>query len=167
MKRNKLRPAIWKWSAAAVCLCLAAGAIFLPKLTRDSEVPQPKPAQVVNPMVTVSSREEMEQMLDFAVPVLEKPVEKYIVLVFDGIPTMGRLYYEDGAVFSVQYGSGDISGIYGGTLQSTGAAEGVAVSYYQYETTRYALWERDGFTYSLTGGDRLEQEVAALLAAAE
>jgi hypothetical protein len=40
---------------------------------------------------------------------------------------------------------------------------GISVGYYTYETTRYALWEKDGFTYSLTGGENLEEGVAELM----
>lgn len=126
--------------------------------------PDPKPVQVVNPMMEVASLEEMEEYLDFSVPTLDsKEVKSYIVLVTDGYPTMGRVYYEDGATFSIQYGTGDISGIYGGSLEKTEPVKGVNVSYYTYDTIRYALWETGGFTYSLTGGVSLEEEVASLI----
>ena len=39
----------------------------------------------------------------------------------------------------------------------------IAVSFYTYDGTPYALWETDGFTFSLTGGDGLEGEVSTLL----
>ena len=126
--------------------------------------PAPKPVQVVNPMMEVASLEEMEKYLDFSVPTLDsKEVKSYIVLVMDNYPTIGRVYYEDGATFSIQYGSGDISGIYGGSLEKTEPVKGVNVSYYTYDTIRYALWETSGFTHSLTGGVALEEEVAALI----
>ena len=126
--------------------------------------PDPKPVQVVNPMLEVASLEEMEEYLDFSVPTLDsKEVKSYIVLVIDSYPTIGRVYYEDGATFSIQYGTGDISGIYGGSLDKTEPVKGVNVSYYTYDTIRYALWETGGFTHSLTGGVSLENEVAALI----
>ena len=51
----------------------------------------------------------------------------------------------------------------GGKEQSRTKVNGTDVAYYVYESTRYALWEKDGFTYSLTGGDGLEGDVATLL----
>ena len=125
--------------------------------------PKPEKVQVVNPLMEVASPEEMEQYLDYSVPVLEKEADAYIVLVFDGYPQMGRIRYADGAVFNMQYGSGDISGIYGGTLESTEACGEMEVSYYVYEELRYALWETGGFTYSLSGGEDLKADVAALI----
>ena len=128
-----------------------------------SGAPRPDKVQVVNPLMEVASLEEMEQYLDYSVPVLEKEVDAYIVLVFDGYPQMGRIRYADGAVFNIQYGSGDISGIYGGTLESTEACGEVEVSYYVYEELHYALWETGGFTFSLSGGEDLKADVAALI----
>jgi hypothetical protein len=128
-----------------------------------SGAPRPDKVQVVNPLMEVASLEEMERYLDYSVPVLEKEVDAYIVLVFDGYPQMGRIRYADGAVFNMQYGSGDISGIYGGTLESTEECGEVEVSYYVYEELHYALWETGGFTYSLSGGEDLKADVAALI----
>lgn len=129
----------------------------------ETKAPQPELVKVVNPLMTVSSVEEMEQYLDFSVPVLEKEVESYIVLVIDGYPQNGRIRYADGNTFNMKYGSGDVSGIYGGTLEKTEELDGVTVSYYSYDATRYALWEQNGFTHSLTGGENLEEEVKSLL----
>lgn len=114
--------------------------------------PRPQPVQLPNPIITVETAAEMEQYLDFPVPLLDKEAEAYTVLVTDNIPAMGQVNYVDGSQFRVQYGSGDISGIYGGTLEETGEIDGVAVSYYKYAGTdsaiTYALWEQNGFTYS-------------------
>lgn len=129
----------------------------------ETKAPKPELVKVVNPLMTVSSVEEMEQYLDFSVPVLEKEAEAYIVLVIDGYPQNGRIRYADCNTFNMKYGSGDVSGIYGGTLEKTEEVDGVTVSFYTYDTTRYALWEQGGFTYSLTGGENLEEEVKSLL----
>ena len=98
--------------------------------------------------ITVSSVEEMENYLDFDIPVLDKEVESYSVLVEDRYPTMGQINYTDGSEFRMQYGSGDISGIYGGTLEESRDVEGVKVEYYQYADTAYAVWEENGFAFS-------------------
>ena len=86
--------------------------------------------------------------LDFPVPVLDKEAASYSVFVTDGYPTMGQVDYADGSAFRVQYGSGDISGIYGGSLVETRDLEGVAVHFYAYADTSYAIWEQDGFSFS-------------------
>ena len=47
---------------------------------------------------------------------------------------MGQVDYADGSQFRIQYGSGDISGIYGGTLEESREIAGVSVAYYQYDS---------------------------------
>ena len=128
---------------------------------------------MVNPLVTVNSAEEMEAKLGYTVPVLKKDVDSYIVLVIEGTAESGRIHYTDGSVFNIKQGSGDISGIYGGVLEDErilgyevkngGIIGGTLVSFYVYEDTRYAIWEKDGFTFSLTGTAALEDEIAALI----
>ena len=146
----------------AACACMLAGCGSVEN-QGETKAPQPELVKVVNPLMTVSSVEEMEKYLDFSVPVLEKEAEASIVLVIDGYPQNGRIRYADGNTFNMKYGSGDVSGIYGGTLEKTEEVGAVTVSYYTYDTTRYALWEQEGFTYSLTGGENLEEEVKSLL----
>ena len=90
-------------------------------------------------------------------------MDAYIVLVVNGTAQQGRIRYADGASFDMKQGTGDVSGIYGGVTESTETISGVAVSFLRYEDTRYAIWEKDGFTFSLTGGETLAQEVAALI----
>ena len=151
-----------KLALAAVCVCMVAGGILL-LIRSGAQKPNPAPAQVVNPLMQVASREEMERYLDFAVPVLDKAVARYTVLVLDGYPTQARIAYEDGADFNMKYGTGDVSGIYGGSPVGEQTISGTKVTFYRYDTLRYALWETGGFTCSLTGGENLSAEVAALL----
>ena len=126
-------------------------------------VPSPERVRVVNPMMQVESLAEMEGYLDYAVPVLEKEVEKFIVLVIDGYPQIGRVVYADGGEFRIRYGTGDISGIYGGTEEKTEEIQGVTVTFLIYDQIRYAIWEKAGFTCCLMGGESLETEVASLI----
>ena len=145
----KVRKSGWiKWGAIAACLCLlvAGGVLFTPG--SENVAPEPNLVQIPNPIITVSSVEEMENYLDFDVPVLDKEVESYAVLIEDSYPTMGQIDYADGSEFRIQYGSGDISGIHGGTLEKSENIEGVEVEYYKYEDTTYAVWEQNGFTFS-------------------
>ncbi len=139
--------------ALAACLCILLAGAFV--MNRPDNRPHPQQVQVPNPLWQVDSREEMERLLDFSVPVLDKAVEAYIVLVDDSRPEMARVVYTDGTMFNKKYGTGDISGINGGTLEKTETVGELSVSFYSYvdvdgKDTVYALWEKDGFTYSLS-----------------
>ncbi|CAN4003247.1 RNA polymerase sigma factor sigM, partial [Dysosmobacter welbionis] len=137
--RRKHRQSFWvRWGAAAACLCLLAAGGALLIQGRGRAAPDPQQVQIPNPILTVASAAEMEAYLDFKVPVLEKEVEAYSVFISDGYPTMGQVDYADGSQFRIQYGSGDISGIYGGTLEESREIAGVSVAYYQYDSMSYA-----------------------------
>ena len=147
-KKRAKQPVWLKWGAVAACLCLlAAGGIMFAQ-NGGSAVPNPDMVQIPNPIITVSSVEEMEHYLDFDIPVLDKKAESYSVFVEDSYPTMGQINYTDGSEFRMQYGSGDISGIHGGALVEQEEVEGVTVEYYQYADTAYAIWEQNGFAFS-------------------
>ncbi len=85
---------------------------------RGRAAPDPQQVQIPNPILTVASAAEMEAYLDFKVPVLEKEVEAYSCSSQMG-PHHGTGDYVDCPQFRIQYGSGDISGIYGGTLEES------------------------------------------------
>ena len=147
-KKKVQKPHWVKWGAMAACLCLiVAGGVMMTQNSKPS-VPNPEIVQVPNPIITVTSVEEMEDYLDFEVPVLDKEVASYSVLVEDNYPIMGQIDYTDGSKFRMQYGSGDISGIYGGTLEESKENDGTTVEYYKYTETTYAIWEQNGFTFS-------------------
>ena len=145
--------------AACLCLVLLAGCA-----EKQEQAPNTGFVQMGNPLVEVASLQEMEEKLSYSVPVLDKAVDTYIVLVTGGTAQQGRIRYADGASFDMKQGTGDISGIYGGVLEKAETISGVTVSFLTYEDIRYAIWEKDGFTFSLTGGEALAQEVAALSA---
>ena len=105
----------------------------------------------------------MENYLDFDVPVLDKEVESYTVLIEDSYPTMGQIDYADGSEFRIQYGSGDISGIHGGTLEKSENVDGVKVEHYKYETITYAVWEQNGFTFSYVYTNSENIDVASII----
>lgn len=162
-KKKSGTPAWMRWGAAAACLCLLV--IGGMALTRDSgtAAPDPKPVQIPNPILTVSSLEEMESYLDFKVPVLDREAASYSVLVEDGYPVMGQIDYADGSEFRIQYGGGDISGIHGGTSLEGREVAGVNVEYYEYDGTSYAIWEQDGFAFSYVYTDGGSADVEALI----
>ena len=160
---RKARKPVWrKWGAAAACVCLVAVGSVL--LARDNgAAPDPDRVQIPNPIIEVASAAEMEDYLDFDVPVLEKEVASYSVLVEDAYPVMGQIQYADGSEFRMQYGSGDISGIHGGTLEETGEIDGVSVAYYRLAETAYAVWEQGGFSCSYVYADGNRAEVEDLI----
>ena len=131
--RKARKPGWMKWGAMAACLCLLVAGGVLFTRNRGNVAPDPDPVQIPNPILTVASVEEMEEYLDFAVPVLDKEAASYAVFIEDGYPTMGQIEYADGSEFRMQYGSGDISGIHGGTLEKSENIDGVKVEQYRYE----------------------------------
>ncbi|MGN0159800.1 MAG: hypothetical protein ACI4AQ_00245 [Lachnospiraceae bacterium] len=155
------------WGGMAACLCMVVlGTTLFGNFSTSN--PNPEYVQVVSPILEVSSAEEMSEYLDFDVPVLDKAVKAYIVMVIDGYPRSARIEYADNSTFNMEYGTGDISGIHGGTFDREETINGVKISFYHYysevtnEDFRYALWETDGFTYSLTGTDHIEEEIQYL-----
>ena len=152
-----------KWGAVAACLCLmvVGGAMLAQK--SGTGAPDPDFVQIPNPVLSVASAEEMEAYLDFDVPVLDKEVGGYFVLVEEGYPTMGQIDYADGSAFRMQYGSGDISGIHGGTFEKSEEIAGVRVEYYSYNEISYAIWEQNGFTFSYEYTDNGSAEVEAII----
>ena len=144
-----------------LCLCLAV--LFSGCSNKQDTASHPGFVQAVNPLVIVDSIQEMEQYLGYDIPILEKDVDSHIVLVIDGSAESGRIRYTDGSIFNIKRGTGDISGIYGGTREAEEVIHGVSVSFYQFEDIHYAIWEASGFTYSLTGGTTLRDDVAALI----
>ena len=165
MNRKARRPGWVRWGAIAACLCvMITGGILLAQNSRRA-VPNPDSVQIPNPMITVTSLAEMEEYLDFKIPVLDKEAAAYTVFVEDSRPTMGQISYADGSEFRMQYGSGDISGIYGGTLEESREIDGVEVSYYRSADAAYAIWEQDGFTFSYQYTDDGSADVEVIIQA--
>lgn len=150
-RKSRKAPLWLRWGAVAACLCVAAvsGAVLL----RGNEglTPDPAPVEVTNPIITVDTVEEMEEYLDFPVPVLDKETAALSVLVVQGYPVMGQVEYADGSLYRVQYGSEDVSGIYGGETVETRDVDGVQVECRTFEGSSYAVWTDEGFSFSYTG----------------
>lgn len=161
--RKARKPGWMKWGAMAACLCLLVAGGVLFTRNRGNAAPDPDPVQIPNPIISVASVEEMEEYLDFEVPVLDKEAASYAVFIEDGYLTMGQIEYADGSEFRIQYGSGDISGIHGGTLEKSEKIDGVEVEQYRYENTTYAIWEQNGFTFSYVYTDSEAIDVASII----
>ena len=111
----------------------------------------------INPIVEVSSKEEMEEKLGFEVPMLDKDVEKYIVIIdADRKPYHGRIIYSDNNVFEIEKTEEkDISGIYGSEFKSKDLYNGIEAEKYTFENTEYVIWQKDGFSYSYSSENGL------------
>lgn len=150
-QKSRKAPLWLRWGAVAACLCVAAvsGAVLLHG--DEGLIPDPAPVEVTNPIITVETVEEMEGYLDFPVPVLDKETAAFSVLVVQGYPVLGQVEYADGSLFRVQYGSEDVSGIYGGETVETREMSGVQVECRTFEGSPYAVWKDEGFSFSYTG----------------
>lgn len=150
----------------AACLCLAVGGVTVLNNTILNNKPGSEITQIPNPLLEVQSLEEMEKYLDFKVPILDKEVEAYIV-INDENSKIARIEYADGSTFNMAHGTGDISGIYGGTFDKEQEISNVKVSFYEYEgvenTIKYALWEKEGFTYSYAATKISVEELQSLI----
>ena len=106
--------------------------------------------QIASPILEVETKEEMKKYLGFDVPnVNSKEVETYIVVGHDGYADLGRILYNDDSEFRIAYKfDGELSGIYGSTLEETKKINGTDVEFYTYENIRYATWKNGDFEYS-------------------
>lgn len=155
----------WKlWCAAAACVCLVGvGATLALPTGGISSAPNPPAVQVTNPLLEVSSAEEMERYLDFPVPVLNKETARYIVLVQDGHAVLGQVDYADGSCYRIGYGSEDVSGIYSAQTVDTREVAGVSVEYRELDDVRFAVWQQDGYSCSYTFGENGDADLPALI----
>ena len=162
--KKKVKKPVWiKWGAMAACLCLMLVAGVTSLQRGSSTIPDPEKVQVPNPIIEAATLEEMERYLDFDVPVLDKEIKLYSVYIEDDDPAMGQITYADGSEFRIRYGSGDISGIFGSTLEGSKEINGIKVEYYKYKEITYAIWEQSGFTFSYVYTNDGDTDVEALI----
>lgn len=158
--------------ASASILAVAVGlAISFPKLNNGKEFTNyvggglSGSIEIANPINQVDSIRKMEASLGFDVPVLNKEVDQYLVIGEKNQEKQGRIIYKDGTEFDIAKGNEDISGIYGGELQTTETIEGVKVSYYKADDTKYVIWSNNGYSYSYqnTYGEIDKAEITELI----
>lgn len=160
-KKKGKKSVFLKWGTMAACVCLLVmGGVAI---NQNRSTPVPDAVQIPSPIFTVENTEEMETYLNASIPVLDKKVASYSVIVLEDAPTIGIIEYSDGSEFRMQSGSGDISGIYGGELAETKYVEDIKVMYYKYEDTTYAVWEENGFSFSYVYINDKEEEVQTLI----
>ncbi len=130
--------------------------------------PNPEQLTMANPIVNTESLEELETYLDFTLPQLDKEVREYSFIVDeDSYPRLGQIDYTDGSEFRMAYGSEDVSGIYGGNLESSETISDVDVCFYHYADgeydIHYATWEEGGFSFSYSYVGDGAQEIGELI----
>ncbi len=133
--------------AGAVC-AIALGVVVMNRNINTNI--EDERVQIASPICEVESATEMKKYLGFDVPVIEKEdIQDYIVVGFDHYADVGRIIYNDDSEFRIaKKGYENISGIYGGTLNSTENISGVDINLYTYEDYKYATWEYKDFVYS-------------------
>lgn len=101
--------------------------------------------QVANPIIAVNTIEEMNDYLNYKVPVLDKDVKDYI-LIKD--TTHAKILYEDNTEFDIDKDEETVSGIYGGAKVKEEIIENMNVKYYVYDNIHYAIWTNGTYSFS-------------------
>ncbi|MBQ6497966.1 MAG: hypothetical protein IJI58_04565 [Bacilli bacterium] len=105
--------------------------------------------ELPNPLTEVKSADEMRLYLGYNVPViLDKDVDKYIVIGNDKYANHGRIIYKDKSQFDIEKDIDDPSGIYGGVKAKEESISGINIELYTYEDTSYAIWKYNDYAYS-------------------
>lgn len=138
-EKLKMKNTIFKILGAAMACCLVLVTYIALK---------PETTTIANPLTEVKSVIEMKEQLGYNVPVLEKEVKTYIVIV-DNSEKHGRIIYKDGSRFDLEkQANKDVSGIYGGTLVKEETVSNIKIKYFTSETANYMIWSNNGYSYS-------------------
>lgn len=136
--------------------CVVVVGVFILNFNKENN----SNIEIPSPITEVSTLAEMEEMLEFSVPIIQsKTVSQYIVLNNDGTYYLGRIIYTDNSEFSIAKSSEDISGIYGSTLLKEITINNINVNIYTMENIKYATWTYNDFSYSYTIGDTDDLEI--------
>ena len=150
-QKGRKAPLWLRWGAVAASRSVRAVGGAAWRHAEEGPPPDPARGEATNPITTVNTVGEMEEYPDFPVPVLDKGTAALSVLGGQGYPVLGQVEYADGSLYRVQYGSEDVSGIYGGETVETRDTAGVQVECRIFEGTSYAVWTDEGFSFSYTG----------------
>ena len=116
---------------------------------------------ISNPIIEVNSKEELEDIVGYSIPLLDKEVENFYVI--KDIKHV-RIYYKDDSVFEMAKGNDDISGIYGAILEKEEKINNINVKYYTYNIINYIIWTSNGYSYSYMDNKELnDNEVKELV----
>ncbi len=153
-----------KWVlACGCCLCMVlVGAYGMRK--HDTVMSR---EQIANPLTEVSSVSKMKKYLGYDVPVIKgKSVSAYIVIGESKYATHARIIYKDESQFEMEKSKKDISGIYGGKVETKKVIKGVHVVIHTFEKTRYATFTHGDFSYAYETGmndKRFTQDLTTII----
>lgn len=138
-----------KLVSVAACLVLfITGGVMLNKRTQNP-MKNSELVQIANPITEVDSFEELQKYFNVNIPLLDKDVDSYIAIGFDGYADHARIKYLDDTTFDLDLsGKDDASGIYGGVVTKEEKINGINVKFYTYENINYAIWQKDEIAYS-------------------
>ena len=107
----------------------------------------------------------MNQYLGFTIPVMNKKVEKYIVIGEGKYATHARIIYQDQTEFDMEKGESDVSGIYGGEKLDEKEINKIKIIFYKKDETRYVTYSTDMYSYSYSKEkeDITDKEIEELL----
>ena len=148
-----------------VCMMFAAIAMFIGGSKQQDSTKKAKRLEIPNPLTEVKSLSEMNKYLGYTIPVMNKKVEKYIVIGEGKYATHARIIYEDQSEFDMEKGSDDVSGIYGASIIEEKEIKKVKVTFHKKDETRYVTYTTDMYSYSYSkeGNDITTKEVEELL----
>lgn len=148
-----------------VCMMVAAIAMFIGGSKQKSTKEKSTRLEIPNPLTEVKTISEMNQYLGFTIPVMDKKVEKYIVIGEGKYATHARIIYQDQTEFDMEKGKADVSGIYGGEIIEEKEINKVKVKFNKKDETRYVTYTTDMYSYSYSkeNADITDEEVKELL----
>ena len=148
-----------------ICMIIAAIAMFIGGNKKQINDKKTERLEIPNPLTEVKSVSEMNQYLGYTVPVMDKKVEKYIIIGEGKYATHARIIYEDNTEFDMEKGSRDVSGIYGGEKQNEKEWNKVKIIYYQKDKTNYITYQTKEYSYSYSKEDKevTQDEVKELI----
>ncbi|MBQ8132022.1 MAG: hypothetical protein IJ193_05995 [Bacilli bacterium] len=148
-----------------ICMLVAAIAMFIGGNKQSNNTKKPTRLEIPNPLTEVKTVSEMNQYLGFTIPVMDKKVEKYIVIGEGKYATHARIIYEDQSEFDMEKGSNDVSGIYGGDKIEEKVYNNITVTFYKKDKTNYITYQTKEYSYSYSKEDKEmeEEEVLQLM----
>lgn len=131
----------FKLSIGAVLTCSLFIGLILIKDNNN------EPIKIPEPIIEVNELSEMKKYLGFIPSILQKQVNIYQIINDDEAP-ISEIIYVDNSRFRMSLKNGDISGIYGGTLENEMIIKTFNIKIYKFEDTRYAVWMDSQYSYS-------------------
>ena len=133
-----------------VLLCSLAISVGCENKNKKKE-PQ-KETNTINPLTEVNTKEELEKLVGFEVPVIEeKEIISYIAIGQENQKEHARVLYQDGSEFDMQKGKiknqEEVSGIYAAEEKETTKVNKTKVNIYEYEETTFGIWTDKQYSY--------------------